>query len=396
MASAGPPAGGAVDATPSTVAQVAAQGSKVAPVSYKIEKLNVLSCPKGQEYVCELTGLPATVQLVTPHITLYYATADHAKQDWHGIMNKICPLLGPLRAQPPIIGSEEERARRTYTLQMSQRALIDLCKNEASKYLVRGQYDYAIPGALQSLKFSVNVFGKNRIELVPPYLLLAEANLGLKRLKQAEQFLSLANWIVLKTPTCSNAVRSQLHRNFGKMRAAQGKYDDALRQLANDVYYSSLEIGPEHVDTAGGYFHMANIFYQQNRVESALAFYDKVVDIWYKFLASVRNQQDEIDVVGEAQLAEAMEMLKQILRTREKYLGATHIATGEAQYTLGLLHLFVGANDESQSRISQAAEIYLEHLGPEHPSTRDVQEVLQQLNESNLFAGGEVGAVAER
>ena len=61
------------------------------------------------------------------------------------------------------------------------------------------------------------------MEMVPPYLLLAEANLGLGRFKQAEEFLSLANWSVLKNPGCSNAVRSQLHRNFGKLYSAQGK-----------------------------------------------------------------------------------------------------------------------------------------------------------------------------
>ena len=110
-------------------------------------------------------------------------------------------------------------------------------------------------------------------------------------------------------------IRSQLHRNFGKLYASQGKHEEALRQLANDIYYSSLEIGPEHVDTSAGYYHMANIFYAQNRVEHALAFYDKVVDVWYKFLASVRNNAEEIDVLGEAQLAEAMEMLREVTRT---------------------------------------------------------------------------------
>ena len=49
-----------------------------------------------------------------------------------------------------------------------------------------------------------------------------------------------------------------------------------MRQLANDVYFSSLEVGPEHVDTAGGFFHMGNVFYAQNRIENALAFFDKV------------------------------------------------------------------------------------------------------------------------
>lgn len=66
-----------------------------------------------------------------------------------GIMHKISPLVGPLRATPPIIGSEEERARRDYTVQMSKRGLIDLCQQEASKFLVQGRYDLAVPGAIQ-------------------------------------------------------------------------------------------------------------------------------------------------------------------------------------------------------------------------------------------------------
>ena len=46
--------------------------------------------------------------------------------------------------------------------------------------------------------------------------------------RQAEEFLSLANWSVLKNPDCSNHLRSQLHRNFGKLYSAQGKLDEAL------------------------------------------------------------------------------------------------------------------------------------------------------------------------
>ena len=70
-------------------------------------------------------------------------------------MHKISPLIGPLRATPPIIGSEEERARREYTVQMSKRALIDLCQQEASKFLVQGRYDLAIPVALQVKRLCV-------------------------------------------------------------------------------------------------------------------------------------------------------------------------------------------------------------------------------------------------
>ena len=76
----------------------------------------------------------------------------------------------------------------------------------------------------------------------------------------------------------------------------------------------------------------------------------QVVDTWYKFLATVRNNTEELDILGEAQLAEAMEMLRQILETRTKFLGESHIATGEACYTLGLLHLFVGKTPSAQVR----------------------------------------------
>ena len=39
------------------------------------------------------------------------------------------------------------------------------------------------------------------------------------------------------------------------------RYEEALRQLADDVYYSSLMVGPEHIDTSGGYFQLGNVFF---------------------------------------------------------------------------------------------------------------------------------------
>ncbi|EGB11445.1 hypothetical protein AURANDRAFT_4228, partial [Aureococcus anophagefferens] len=245
-----------------------------------------LAFPKGKLPRCELTGLPAAVQCVTPHITLYYATKEHAEEAWHGIMHKIAPLLGPLRAPSVVVGSEEDRAKREYTMEMSKKALIDLCTQEASKFLVAGRYELALPGAIQALAFLKDIHGEGAVEMIAPYLQLAEANLGLGRFQQAEEFLSLANWSILKNPDCSNNLRSQLHRNFGKLYSAQGKLDQALVELSHDIYCSSLEAGPEHIDTSAGYYHTASVFYAQHRIENALAFYDKVVDIWYKFLVS--------------------------------------------------------------------------------------------------------------
>ena len=130
------------------------------------------------------------------------------------------------------------------------------------------------------------------------------------------------------------------------------------------------------------------VCYTQHRIENALAFYDKVVDIWYKFLASVRNDAELADTLTESQLQEGMDMLNFILQTRAKLLGQPHIATGEAKYTLGLLYLFMENKPAAHECISAACDIYTKHLGPEHPSTRDVLEVLQHLSkETSLFSG---------
>lgn len=104
---------------------------------------------------------------------------------------------------------------------------------------------------MQSLRFSIDVYGQNSIDLVPSYLLLGiyhltsniclfnigEACVGLSRYKQAEEYLSLAKWAVLKKQDCSNSLKSNLYRNFGKLYFSQGKYQDALYQLANDILH---------------------------------------------------------------------------------------------------------------------------------------------------------------
>lgn len=347
--------------------------------------INPLSNPKGVKYLCEMCGRTALLKCEKCNVT-FYCSKEHKNIDAKGIHDKICMLLGPLRTPPAVIGSEEERARRRYTLDMSRRALIDLTKNESSKFLVKGNYELAIPGALQALRFSVEVFGEGNIGLVPPYLLLAEAHLGLGKFQQAEEFLSLANWSVLKHPDCSNLIKSQLYRNFGKLYTAQKKYENALTNLAEDIYYASLDMGPEHVLTAGGYYLMANIFLSQNKLEQALAFLDKVVDVWYKYLAGMRNKSDTAETLTEAQLAEALEMLKQILQTRVNYLGPNHIASGEAKYTLSLLYIFIGDTETAYQMIQEAHSVYTTQLGKEHPSTKDVEEVLNMLKEAILRA----------
>merc|ERR1719310_2571964 len=186
-----------------------------------------------------------------------------------------------------MIGSEEERNRREEELRAIRRELLDLCTETAQKFLVQGKYELAVPGALQSLKFAIELYGNEAPQLVPAYLMLAEANLGLRKLKIAEEFLSLANWVLLKhkgDEAGGSSLMSNLQRNFGRLYAAQQRYNEALQAFATDVYYSSLEFGPENIRSAPSYFHMGRVFQSHQKSDRAAAFYAKVVDIYSAFL----------------------------------------------------------------------------------------------------------------
>lgn len=249
--------------------------------SYSIEKVNTLASPKGVLHRCELTGQTAQVMLVTPYLTLYYASREHALNAWDSIMCRIVHIVGALRTATPAIGADE-RARQEAEANVTRLRLIGLCQSEASKACVRAEFHLAIPAALFALQLLTEVHGEGRLELVSAHLLLSEANLGAKRFHQAEQYLTLANWVLVKNPQASDALRSTLRRNFGKLYAAQGRYEEALHHLADDIYHSSLQFGPEHVHTSGGYFEMGACFFALQQVEPALAFFDKTADVWYK------------------------------------------------------------------------------------------------------------------
>jgi tetratricopeptide (TPR) repeat protein len=350
------------------------------------QRLNPLATAKGQKLLCELTGKPASIVVNYFGVPYYYCDRTTLELDWNGIKQKIAQLLVPLRQPPSVIPSVEERERQEANVRKSKLALIDLCRMEATKFLVHGDFELSIPGAVQALRYSLDVYGAGKIELVPCYLLLAEANLGLGRHKQAEEYLSLANWSILKNPDCSNRTKSQLYRNFGKLYASQGKHDEALRQLANDVYFSSLQVGPEHIETAGGYYYIATVFYLQRRIDCALAMCDKVVDIWLKHVSGLIDPSkvdgtEEVEPLGESQLMDGLQTLTKIVALREESMGADHITTGEALYTVSLVYVYAKDNQRAIQLMEKAYNIYYWELGPDSKRT-------QELAESIRLAGG--------
>ncbi|KAJ3296010.1 Zinc finger MYND domain-containing protein 12 [Borealophlyctis nickersoniae] len=299
------------------------------------------------------------------------------------------PACWIYRTPVAVLGSEEERAHREKQTRFRQVQLLELTKTEAHKKLFEGQYDLAIPAALQALRFSMDVYGQNSIELVPSYLLLGEASIGLKQYSQAEDYLSLAKWAVLKAPTCADSVRAQLCRNFGLLYSSEGSFDEALQQLALDggigayrfvlgvdaqIYYSSLAKGPEHISdkrpintvmlillfvdflqklgrmiVSGGYFQLGNVFEKQNRIDNATALFDRVVAIWKKTLMSGSETLDE------AQQAEANQMLTAIYTFRTRHSQSVTLPP-EVHYVLAMLHRTCGRPDKAKEFAQKALE----------------------------------------
>ncbi|ETN08490.1 hypothetical protein PPTG_12263 [Phytophthora nicotianae INRA-310] len=290
--------------------------------------------------------------------------------------------------------------------------------------------------AVAALKMATEVYGKNSLRLVPFYLVLVEISLRERQLKPAEEVLSLVNWLLVKDrKVCvdnsasgiltgakasvpelpeemKNLLVIRMNKLYSLLHLEYGTFSEGLQRAAHGAYHCSLLFGPDHLYTSELYFCLGLIFHRMQRAalrqqqtqlqeesqqqqremqqrnqqnDSALAMLDKVVDIWYRFLTN--PPEDTAAWMLEhrrLRIQEASSMLQQIVSIRQNLLGAKHVATGEVQYTLGLLYLFLGDHIQAKAFVKQALDIYVDALGPEHPSTVDVIGVLHQLDEAGV------------
>ncbi|NXW82188.1 ZMY12 protein, partial [Alopecoenas beccarii] len=201
---------------------------------------------------------------------------DHQKADWVSIHKRICQLLIPIRSPLPFLLSEKERKHGAEQLAKRQKYIMDLASSTAQEFILAGKHKEAIPAAFHALRFGTDVFGSRSAQLVPAYLLLAEASMGVGNFLQAAKYLAQAQWIVLRTPGCSVALQARLHRGLGLLCTTEGNLEQALYHLASDIYLASSAFGLKSLEAAGGYFHMANVFFRQNKMDIANSLYAKV------------------------------------------------------------------------------------------------------------------------
>ncbi|XP_020839091.1 zinc finger MYND domain-containing protein 12 isoform X2 [Phascolarctos cinereus] len=347
-----------------------------------------LAVPKGRKLKCEVCEAPAERVCGACTVT-YYCGVAHQRADWASIHEKICQLLIPLRTTLPFYNSEEERKHGREQLLQRQKHLIELCYKVAQKYLFEGKHEESVPAALHSLRFRINVYGLNSVQLVPAYLLLSEASIGLGHIVQAEEYLSQAQWTVLKSTDCNNEIHSLLHRNLGLLYTAKENYEDARYHLANDIYFASCVYGSEDVRTSGAYFLMANVFFHQKKMDVADSMYTKVTDIWHTFLDQhIQNQlcarKKPADILAkelendtgldEPQEAEAVHILSTILEIREHTAKEKPEIIIKILKTVAMLHYLM-------MNLSKAHELAVKAyvLSKELPNKEDESQALREL-----------------
>ncbi|XP_072304732.1 zinc finger MYND domain-containing protein 12 [Eucyclogobius newberryi] len=242
-------------------------------------RLIPLALPKGTEKLCELCQNRAYLQCAQCRVT-FYCNDSHQFADWVGIHQLICPLLVPIRLYQDL--SKESKIEKD----IKKRELIGIARAVAERKLGEGKHEEALPAGQTCLSFSIDVFGPRTIQLVPAYLLLAEANMGLGKLSQAAELLSQAEWSVSKHSDCGHEVRHRLHRSLGVLQTATGNLEGALFHFANDIYHAE-EACLDSTVRSKGHFLMAGVFAKQGKTSIARSMYNQVAQTWHSQLAKL-------------------------------------------------------------------------------------------------------------
>lgn len=203
-------------------------------------------------------------------------------------------------------------------LRKRQLKLLEVTLSMALGFLQSGRHSLSLLAAQQYLVLAADLYGVNDLNLIPAYCLLAEICIGLNKLRESEQYLQKANWVVKRNEQSENInlVNSRLYRSFGLVQAAKGNNEEALRLFGEQVYYSSLVNGTESIGAANGYYNLANVWSREpGKKPEALSLYKKSVECWLEIIS-----QENL-CLSEAESGETMNMLNttvEVIENSEK------------------------------------------------------------------------------
>lgn len=327
---------------------------------------------------CEICGNVADRKCNKCQVT-FYCCSEHQSLDFESIHEKCCSILQQIRDPKPCVTEDERKKQKQQKSELIQQ-LLKISLKQSELFLKKQEHEFAIPSSLLSLKCAKEIFGKNNIRLVPILLTLSRACLGASRINQAEQFLSMSKLIMHQCECNDYLLKSQFHRLYGRLHAMSNRFEQALKELSYDVYFSSLAAGPQHIRTAAGYYQISQVLLKQQKTESALEFYTQIVKIWMDFLKDLEAKKIEIvKELGRNQINEATIMLQMILDARKSHLGSNHIETAKIYHVFALLCELSKDVINAQSFYKETLSIYQLTKGEEHEDSLNVQKKLDEI-----------------
>ncbi|OAE33299.1 hypothetical protein AXG93_1200s1610 [Marchantia polymorpha subsp. ruderalis] len=147
--------------------------------------------------------------------------------------------------------------RKAELVEVVRLALLKVVSADAAKLLAQGLFEECLPVAIDAInKGKVLYYPEYKLQLVPVYLLGAQANLGLGRAVQAEDMLGIAAWLLIEDKSDEDkiAIRAEITRIFGVLYYLEGeKYKskrcsnvvvewwlDALKEVVLGIPYKRL------------------------------------------------------------------------------------------------------------------------------------------------------------
>merc|ERR1719383_90285 len=152
-------------------------------------------------------------------------------------------LSGVTLLPPDTVQQLLQDRRKIELVEPFKQALLKLTSQEAAKLMALAEYEAALPVALDAVRQGQALFVQQpAVEMFPLYLLAAQANLGLRRARQCEDFLSLASHLAVQEPqSMTHVMNSHLSRLYGQLYVLEARLEEALEAFAEDVYYCSLQ-----------------------------------------------------------------------------------------------------------------------------------------------------------
>lgn len=217
--------------------------------------------PRGVMLVDELSGKPATLFMSLHGVKFFYASPESAALD-HASLSHVAHLVAARDVEERAEGSSSERAIHAARSRVLTERIARTMGELASERIAAGACELANPAALRYLRALKVLHGEDAIELLPAYLVLAEAALGAGHTAQAGEFLFTASYSVLRAEQLHSGAQApvgalslaRLQRGYGRLYMAQRKLRKAVAAMAKAVYYASQCGGPEGLGTASSYY----------------------------------------------------------------------------------------------------------------------------------------------